>query len=165
VTDTHELAWLAGFWDGEGCTTTAGPRVIPQFVLGQAGAEGRELCERVLRASGQAGHVHGPYMTKGARSSHYKTRICGVAKVQAMLDMCRPWLSRTKIEQAEAVLARYWAFREANPPLMAPNHCPEGHEFTEENTYRSTVKGRGRKCRTCHREREAVRRAAKKGAA
>lgn len=37
-------------------------------------------------------------------------------------------------------------------------HCPEGHEYTVENTY--IYPGRtARKCRTCHRIREAARRA------
>ena len=38
-------------------------------------------------------------------------------------------------------------------------HCPQGHEYTEANTYRHPVNGR--QCRTCHRVRvEARRRAA-----
>ena len=34
-------------------------------------------------------------------------------------------------------------------------HCPRGHEYTDDNTY--VQRGRGRKCRTCHREAERVR--------
>lgn len=34
-------------------------------------------------------------------------------------------------------------------------HCPQGHKYTEENTY---LKGKNRNCRTCHRERERIRR-------
>lgn len=54
----------------------------------------------------------------------------------------------------------------AKPPLdnylASPNtnanktHCKWGHEFTDENTYRRKDNGgRGRKCRTCIRERQA----------
>lgn len=43
-------------------------------------------------------------------------------------------------------------------------HCPQGHEYTAENTYvsrpdKSAPNGR-RHCRTCHRERDRARRAA-----
>lgn len=39
-------------------------------------------------------------------------------------------------------------------------HCPQGHEFTEENTYRSPTAGSSRACRECSRirQREARRR-------
>jgi hypothetical protein len=39
-----------------------------------------------------------------------------------------------------------------------PTHCKHGHEYTPENTYIDTDDG-SRRCRTCHREREARRRA------
>jgi hypothetical protein len=34
-------------------------------------------------------------------------------------------------------------------------HCPRGHEYTAENTYRSPSKPNKRVCRTCRRERSA----------
>ena len=37
-------------------------------------------------------------------------------------------------------------------------HCPQGHAYDEGNTY--TSKRGHRHCRTCHRERECIRRAA-----
>lgn len=39
--------------------------------------------------------------------------------------------------------------------------CPQGHEYTSENT---TLSSGRRKCRTCHRRREATRRLTSKGA-
>ena len=41
-------------------------------------------------------------------------------------------------------------------------HCPQGHEYTFENTliYAKRVSGTGRQCRTCNRERARRRRAA-----
>jgi len=35
-----------------------------------------------------------------------------------------------------------------NHRTTAKTHCPAGHEYTEENIYRS--KDNWRKCRTCH---------------
>ena len=40
--------------------------------------------------------------------------------------------------------------------------CPSGHPWTEQNTYWSAT---GKRCRTCHRNRELVRHHAKKAAA
>jgi hypothetical protein len=37
-------------------------------------------------------------------------------------------------------------------------HCAAGHEFNESNTYR-TRDGRGRKCRRCHADKQAARKA------
>lgn len=46
-------------------------------------------------------------------------------------------------------------------------HCPKGHELTDENTYRWQQSGGrvARACKTCHRQRAADRRAAKRAAA
>lgn len=46
----------------------------------------------------------------------------------------------------------------------AKTHCPQGHEFTEDNTYRWNQSGGrvARACKTCHRQRAAERRAARK---
>lgn len=40
-------------------------------------------------------------------------------------------------------------------------HCPQGHEYTDENTVRW---GRGRTCLTCHRERDRLAQAARRAA-
>ncbi|MCC5574563.1 HNH endonuclease [Microtetraspora sp. AC03309] len=36
----------------------------------------------------------------------------------------------------------------------AVTHCPSGHEYTPENTYRSPKQPNCRRCRTCARERQ-----------
>lgn len=48
----------------------------------------------------------------------------------------------------------------------ATTHCPKGHEYTPQNTYRYYSKrldSTMRKCRRCHRERERIRRANTRG--
>jgi len=47
------------------------------------------------------------------------------------------------------------------PYLDLPTHCPQGHEYTTDNTYME--RGRKRKCRTCHRENMRRYRQAKRG--
>lgn len=40
----------------------------------------------------------------------------------------------------------------------AKTHCPKGHEYTPENTAPNGKDGKGRSCRKCKAEREAIRR-------
>jgi hypothetical protein len=161
--DPCTLAWLAGFWDGEGCVGNHVKYATPYFSLGQAGGEGRELCERVRAAAGlNKGCVNGPYLGGVRRSGYYMVRITGGKAVKEMLEKCRPWLSRTKIEQAENALARWHAYRiEFNVrDRAAQTHCKYGHIYDEKNTAR-TPKG-FRICRRCRADGEARRRAVRK---
>lgn len=59
-------------------------------------------------------------------------------------------------EHLEAVTERVNLQRKA----ARITHCPQGHEYDEENTYRSK---RGRNCRECHRTRERERYHERKG--
>lgn len=54
--------------------------------------------------------------------------------------------------------------RRDRDPLIArrnreKTHCPRGHEYTPENTYRLPSRPSARYCRACHRERTIERRA------
>lgn len=42
--------------------------------------------------------------------------------------------------------------RNGNHPQSRKTHCPQGHEYTEENTFWSGPNGTYRTCRTCQRE-------------
>lgn len=44
--------------------------------------------------------------------------------------------------------------RQGRNPNVNKTHCPQGHEYTPENTYNQAGRS-GRKCKTCHRERNA----------
>ncbi|MEP7056060.1 MAG: hypothetical protein ABI912_12525 [Actinomycetota bacterium] len=152
------LAWVAGFWDGEGCVSTLKRYATPQFTLTQAGAEGERLCRRVLEWSGIEGRVHGPYVDLRSRTPHYKVRITGYTKVKQLHDRCRPWLSETKNAQAERCFERFAAYRvdhKVNAWKNRPN-CLQGHVYDEKNL---ALNARGHKrCRRCHADSEKRRR-------
>jgi len=163
MTDSHELAWLAGFWDGEGHVGNHTKYATPFFSLGQAGGEGKELCERVLRAADVGrGAVNGPYAHTSRQTPYYMVRITGGLRVSELLEKCRPWLSRTKVAQAEAVLEKWHEYRRVNNVGEIANrtHCNHGHEFNEKNTGHN--RNGYRYCRRCAADCEARRRALKK---
>jgi hypothetical protein len=62
----------------------------------------------------------------------------------------------------EAVKPKVNLLRSSSPATLntVKTHCPQGHEYTPENTLQAP--GQGRKCRACHREAERLRRAARK---
>lgn len=124
----EDFAWLAGFWDGEGCVSslnTTYAKNYPVFSLTQAGGEGEALCRRVARIAGVRASVSGPFNPRSGdrgRQPQWKVRISGHERVQYLLAACWPWLSRTKQEQATRVLLGY---REIRPVKAARTHCPK----------------------------------------
>jgi len=70
---------------------------------------------------------------------------------------------RTCARYREAIYAEAAkATRVAKPhPNKLKTHCPQDHEYTEENTYRNPASGH-RMCRTCMRERNRAVRAAER---
>jgi hypothetical protein len=106
----EELAWAAGFYDGEGCAHLAkqskGSR-MPQLCVVQTRDE---LLHRLSRIFGFGS------VTKHSRSTTYSTapgvqlyrwQIYGFQKVQATIAMMWPWLSEYRRSQAEGVLRGY----------------------------------------------------------
>lgn len=160
------LAWLAGFWDGEGCVSLDKRHATPLFSLTQAGDEGEALCRRVLLASGIKGGVY-PAPAQSRRRNwkpYYRVMVVGHQRVQALLAMCWPWLSDTKRAQAQRALDVHRE-RKRNyvNHFAAKTHCPHGHPYSEENTLVVSKSGGGvsRTCRTCRgdyaeRNREAI---------
>jgi len=109
-----ELAWAAGFFDGEGCSymlksTSSGTarRVYSAFRLAVAQVELQPL-ERFMRALG-FGRINGPYQQKKAsRRPHYQWCVSGMDAVSAIEAMW-PYLSEPKRAQAQVNLELYKA--------------------------------------------------------
>jgi hypothetical protein len=97
--DGQELAWAAGFFDGEGCTFLShggagGRKRYPRLSVGQ---NHREPLDRLAAAIG-AGNVVGPY--KG----EFKWTLGGQKAASAM-ERLRPYLCAAKREQYDAAVA------------------------------------------------------------
>lgn len=158
--ESEALAWAAGFWDGEGCVYLAMFKKqppIPVFSLTQAGEEAVMLMTRFLESTDMHGTIH-PVKSPEGHKPRWSMRIQGATRVAELLERCDPWLSETKREQALRVLNEAATSRaEWNTAKEArvPTHCPNGHEWTEDNTYRYKRRNSHyphRQCRTCRRE-------------
>lgn len=98
----EELAWTAGFVDGEGCFTMhkIHGNPYPRLVIEQY--YDPEPLDRCKDATG-IGYVE---KTQGG----WRYVVNGFEKVQAFYAMIFPWLSWTKEEQGKKILTewRYW---------------------------------------------------------
>jgi hypothetical protein len=95
-----ELAWAAGFYDGEGCTgvNRGNGHAYPLLQLNQT--DQRPLA-RFARAVGQ-GAIKGPYKYRArpTRSPLWVWYCGNFEGAQATIALLWPWLSEPKREQA-----------------------------------------------------------------
>lgn len=101
--DRLELAWAAGFFDGEGCTVGRHDKRItrsqPMLSIGQSE---RTTLDRFQAAVCGLGRIIGPYQTRGKPVWFYRTSR--FEHTQAVLAMLWRFLSQPKRDQATAVL-------------------------------------------------------------
>lgn len=136
-----ELAWAAGFFDGEGCTVCAntdrGCRSL-QVAVGQVN---RDNLRRFHAAIGGLGHLGPPRQHRPGRPIS-RVAIYG-SEARLALSRIWPYLGQEKQNQALSALMKY-AFR----PVRVPGRvCRRGHPTSAETVY--TNPSRGRECRVC----------------
>lgn len=95
--NTHELAWAAGFFDGEGCTTyAASNRGSYRLKLIQTGTE---CLERFQCAVGGLGRIRGPVQTTKYQKDTYVWEALSFEEAQAVGAMLWNFLSEPKQDQ------------------------------------------------------------------
>lgn len=95
----EEVAWAAGFYEGEGTIYLS--RTSPRMYVTQVNVEPLSRFREVLGV----GTVRGPYQQKNPGSQPiYKYTVNGLEKVQAIIAMIWPWLSDRRRAQATKVL-------------------------------------------------------------
>lgn len=143
-----ELAWAAGFFDGEGHSrwrqnSKAGVSLV--VTACQSGSD--ETLRRLQAALGGAGTIRGPI--QDPKHPHWTPRYTWAAldypAIEALVDMW-PYLSSVKRDQALAAIDGYCPQIAAREERAAEYPC--GHPRTEEN---ATHNGNQNKtyCRTC----------------
>jgi hypothetical protein len=106
VPNREELAWAAGFFDGEGCFSYS---PASRYVCVSIGQTERDPLNRFRNAVG-LGKVNGPYDNRRpgrlTKKPQYFYQAYGYEKVQAIAAMLWFWLGSTKRDQAHRVLSR-----------------------------------------------------------
>lgn len=110
IYSTHELAWAAGLFDGEGHTafrkrarnvSRDGRRVYSTHILDIRQID-RRVLERFAAAVG-LGRVYGPYYPKNGRPV-WAYAVARFEQVQAVSALLWKWLSPVKRQQVSTML-------------------------------------------------------------
>jgi hypothetical protein len=147
-----ELAWAAGFFDGEGSTSLQrDKRSVLSWTRVSVTQVNVEHLRRFMRAVGGIGKVYDPYEKRGGRSQCiWSVNGC---RAKEVLMMLWPYLTGEKKTQAEAVIA---AERNTGKADWARRtHCPQGHPYSGDNLIIQKPYGHktggGRLCRECQK--------------
>jgi len=108
--DRLELAWAAGFFDGEGWTNAVGQEdrktKQPHARLNQADPNGiPQVLTRFWTAIGELGRVGGPYLIEGRRDI-YKWEVSSRRDVELLHHLLMPWLGQVKLDEFGRALGR-----------------------------------------------------------
>lgn len=175
VTLAESCAWAAGLFDGEGWTGLTKHRSHEGFfaleaAVTQSSSDGApEVLCRFQQLVG-VGTITGPILQKDAVRPVYRWKTYGIVKIESVLALLLPWLSRPKREQARLALDAM----HAQPTLPRGNpawgshktHCVHGHGYAAARTrpYKSRRGGAQRRdskqCLRCSREQARARGAA-----
>lgn len=102
---THELAWAAGFFDGEGTVILRRRRNWMELGLSVSQSGDPETLQRFQAAIGGLGKIGGPWNPKWPGSAPaYRLDLRGYQQVQAAVAMLWRFLSGPKKAQAERVM-------------------------------------------------------------
>jgi hypothetical protein len=123
LVDREELAWAAGFFDGEGCFSYS---EAGQYVCISITQSERHPLDRFCEAVG-TGKVHGPYRQhqrdRWSKKPQYVFRSNGHDAVQAIAAMLWFKLGPTKRLQASTVLKRARRCRRGHPKVKGHKGC------------------------------------------
>lgn len=148
----EELAWAAGLFDGEGSASNNRRTATTSSIKLSVGQKDRRVLDRFHAAVG-VGTVYGP------RAGMYYYQAHSLESVQAVVAMLWQWLSPVKRGQISDAFSLSARARSTYAERMT--RCPQGHDFTPENTRVHVWNGkRSRNCRECARVRHQKRRLA-----
>ncbi len=124
MVDREQLAWAAGFFDGEGHTNTK-TRKNPSLSIAQVDVR---LLQRFQRAVLDLGHINGPYKYTPRQQPHYQWNTHKREHVQAVIVMLWEWLGQYKRDQAMKALQQL-AVPNKKPGTKMKRWCKRGHQL------------------------------------
>jgi len=140
-----DLGWTAGFLEGEGSFWAQ--HHIPCVTASQVQ---REPLERLEMLYGGRIYRMRNFSKKSEQPIH-RWQVSG-AQGRGLMMTLYPLMSPRRQGQIVKALSAWLSFRPKAPrfPIRASKtHCPQGHEYTEDNTY--TFPDGRRECRECRR--------------
>lgn len=150
-----DIGWLAGLYEGEGTCYSQIARRGPNGAISTSVRvcicmTDRDVIERVQHLFPSPSQIS-QRKRNPRHKEQFEWRISRRDLVAEFLQMILPLLCERRREQALKVLARA---TDPNGGLGSGHrnktHCPNGHEYTRENT-RIQARNKGRRCRTCGR--------------
>ena len=134
------LAWASGFLEGEGSFVGASRGQIT-VSASQVQLEPLLYLQKMF-----GGHLRQyAHRTRDMGQPYHRWTLNGSHAV-ALAFTLYTWMSAKRRQQIKRMVERWKAMPGRNNSLKT--HCPRGHEYTPENTYRYATSGR-RACRTC----------------
>ncbi len=106
--DREELAWAAGFFDGEGHVRFASSGKGPYITL-EIKQVAADPLHRFQRAIG-AGRVNGPYSSTGNKRPYWVYWASSWSDVQIVVALLWKWMGIIKKAQAASALSRRIAY-------------------------------------------------------
>src|SRR5688572_7011226 len=173
------LAWAAGLFDGEGCSSLLGHRTHVGYKTGELSVTQSSLVgspEVLLRfaVAVGGGYISGPYPQRNATMDVYRWKVAALSDVYRVLAELWPWLGvvkRTQAQQMLDVLRSKTALPRGNPAWgNRKTHCVNGHEYATARVRPYVGRGKGeqrrdQQCLACLRDYARMRREKGKSAA
>jgi lysyl-tRNA synthetase class I len=135
MTET-DVAWFAGFYEGEGTAYCCRqykktkhemvPRIAFSLRLNIVQVD-REPLDKIV-AIFNGGNLNGPYLGKANRKPHYQLNYTNKKAIEIM-ELARPYLSKRRVDQYEDALRKYnqcIAERDRQPPVPRGPRGPYG---------------------------------------
>lgn len=128
-----DLAWAAGFFDGEGCTmakhgtrkSVQAGRFVYSTILIEVAQKERFLLDKLCSIL-KTGKVYGPY-NNGAGHYHYKYIVSKYERVNSVIELLWPYLGPYKRTQARKALDA-WKSRPRLKPGRRVHAQPRSRE-------------------------------------
>ena len=137
-----EIAWLDGFWEGEGSIYAGEKRIV--LSVSQLDTFTLNRCRAIL----DCGAVVGPYKNKNKSVKHklmYTFLVCNFEYAQAIVAIIWTHLSPARKHQIRGALQKFIKGCEARKAKNSK--CKRGHERTPENTL--FHKNGHKQCKVC----------------
>lgn len=142
-----ELGWVAGFLEGEGSFSGRGSgKGCLTVAVSQVQREPLERLQRLF--GGEIYRYNHGKNSKPTWSNFYRWTKCGKKAAEIMI-LLYPLMSPKRQDKIAELLVIWTESYGSGAHQKSRTHCPKGHEYTPENTYRQPSAPNKRKCRTC----------------